>query len=62
MGVQGSDLAFDDYLQAESAQDWIKSLETLNLEMAEKISKSSFDKFSKIFSNSQIAERAISSL
>jgi hypothetical protein len=62
LGVQGSDLISDDYLNAESAIDWIKALETLDLTLAEKKSKSTFDKFEKLFSNSQIAERAISSL
>jgi glycosyltransferase involved in cell wall biosynthesis len=62
MGVQGSDLTPLDYYRAETAQDWINSLATLNLEEAEKKSKTAFDKFSKIFSNNQVAELAIRSL
>jgi glycosyltransferase involved in cell wall biosynthesis len=62
MGVQGSDLSPYDYFHAESAQEWIDSLLTLNLEQAEIKSKATFYKYSKIYSNNQIAELAIRSI
>lgn len=60
MGVQGSGLT--DYLKAESSDEWIKTLNSLNRQMGRTIAASAFSQLESVYSPNVIGKKAFESV
>lgn len=62
LGVQGSGLEEGEYIKAQTAQDWIKTLSSLNEENFQEQAQNAFYKFEKTYSPEIIGHNAYLSL